>query len=111
MKKIKKLSIVIPVFNEEKTVAKILQKVYSVDFGEISLEVIVVNDGSRDKTFDVLKKLEKKYPIRIVSYAKNRGKSCALRVGFKKVTGDVVTVQDGDLEYDPNDFKKMLKKM
>lgn len=111
MKKIEKLSIIIPVYNEEKTVAKILKKVYDVDFGKIALEVIVVNDGSKDNTLVELKKLEKKYPIKIVTYSKNRGKSCALIAGFKEITGDVATIQDGDLEYDPNDFVKMVKKM
>ncbi|HWS49041.1 MAG TPA: glycosyltransferase family 2 protein, partial [Candidatus Methanoperedens sp.] len=111
MKNIKKLSIVVPVYNEEKTVALILKKIFEVDFGKVNLEVIVVNDGSKDKTLEILEKLKKKYPIKLVTYKDNRGKSSALREGFKHVTGDVVTVQDGDLEYSPRDFNKMLKKM
>lgn len=107
----KKLSIVVPVYNEEKTVRKILKKVYDVDFGKIKLEVIVVNDGSKDSSLNVLSDLKNRFPIKIISYKKNRGKSCALREGFKHVTGDVVTIQDGDMEYEPNDFVKMLEKM
>ena len=111
MKTIRKLSIVVPVYNEEKTIGKMLNKIYSVDFGKIKLEVVVVNDGSKDNSLNVLKELEKTYPIKLVSYNKNRGKSCALREGFKHITGDVVTIQDGDLEYEPKDFVKMLNKM
>lgn len=111
MKSLKKLSIVVPVYNEEKTVALILKKIFEVDFGKTGLEVIVVNDGSKDKTLEILEKLKKKYPIKLVTYKDNRGKSSALREGFGYVTGDVVTVQDGDLEYSPRDFNKMLKKM
>jgi len=102
---------VVPVYNEEKTVGKILQKIFKVDFGKTKIEVIVVNDGSKDKTLEVLKKLKNKYPIKIVSYKNNRGKTAALREGFKKVRGDVVTIQDGDMEYSPRDFVKMVKKM
>jgi dolichol-phosphate mannosyltransferase len=111
VKDMHKLSIVIPVYNEEKTIGKILKKVYEVDFGKIKLEVIVVNDGSKDGSLKVLSDLKNKFPIKIISYEKNRGKSCALREGFKHVTGDVVTIQDGDLEYEPKDFVKMLNKM
>lgn len=111
MKSIKKLSIVVPAYNEEKTIAVILKKLYEVDFGKVRIEVIVVNDGSKDNTLAVLNDLGKSYPIKILSYKDNRGKSCALRHGFNEVTGDVVTIQDGDMEYDPNDFKKMLEKM
>lgn len=111
MKEIKKLSIVIPVFNEAKTIKKIICRVFKVKLGKIKKEIIVVNDGSTDGTLDILKRLKKKYQIKIVSYKKNLGKSCALRIVFKQVTGDVVTIQDGDLEYNPKDFIKMLKKM
>ncbi|MDO8611167.1 MAG: glycosyltransferase family 2 protein [bacterium] len=111
MDNINKISIVIPVFNEEKTVTKILAKVFAVDFGKVKLEVIVVNDGSTDNTLKVLNELKRKYPIKLITYSKNIGKSSALRIGFKHVTGDIVTVQDGDLEYNPADFVKMLNKM
>lgn len=111
MDRINKISIVVPVYNEEKTIGTILRKLYAVDFGKIKLEVVVVNDGSRDKSLEVLDELKKIYPFRLISYKKNHGKSYALRKGFKVVTGDVVTIQDGDLEYDPKDFIKMLSKI
>lgn len=111
MKKIKKLSIIIPVYNEGKTISKILERVYAVNFGNIKIEVIIVNDGSKDETLSVLSGLKDKYPFKLISYSKNRGKSSALRRGLKEATGDVITIQDGDLEYEPKDFKKMLDKM
>ncbi|MFA6518502.1 MAG: glycosyltransferase family 2 protein [Candidatus Shapirobacteria bacterium] len=113
MKSIKRLSIVIPVYNEENTIEKIIKRVADVDLGEIKKEIIVVNDGSTDGTGDKLGKIikSKKLPIVLVNHLKNQGKSMALRTGFKKMTGDVAVVQDGDLEYDPNDFKTMLAKM
>lgn len=111
MENIKKLSIVIPVYNEEKTIRMILEKIFDVDFGIVKIEVIVVNDGSKDGTLKEINELKKKFPIKLVSYKNNRGKGGALREGFKKITGDVVTIQDGDLEYDPRDFLKMLKMM
>lgn len=111
MKKITKLSIVVPVYNEEKTIEKLLNRVFDVDFNTVKLEVVVVNDGSRDNTLKVLNSLKEKYPFKLISYKTNKGKSYALRKGFSVSTGDVITVQDGDLEYDPNDFNKMLKKI
>jgi glycosyltransferase involved in cell wall biosynthesis len=102
---------VVPVYNEEKTIGKILEKLYKVDFGKIKLEVVVVNDGSSDGTLKVLNNFSKKYPIKKISYSENVGKGWALRIGFKETTGEVITIQDGDLEYEPSDFSKMLKKM
>ncbi len=113
MKTIKKLSIVVPVFNEEKTIEKILKRVWDIDLGKINKQIIVVNDGSKDNTLNILKELKRlgKIKFRLINHKKNRGKSMALRTGFKYVTGDVVVIQDGDMEYDPNDFVKMLIKM
>ncbi|MDD4938198.1 MAG: glycosyltransferase family 2 protein [Candidatus Shapirobacteria bacterium] len=111
MKVIKKISIVIPIYNEEKTVRKIVERVLSVDLGKIKKEIILINDGSSDSSRVVLNKLKKEYGVLVISHKKNKGKSCALRTGFKKMTGDVVVIQDGDLEYNPNDFKKMIDKM
>lgn len=113
MKKIKKLSIVIPVYNEKKTIEKVLEKVNNVNLGKIEKEIILVDDGSTDGSLELLKRLKqnKKYDFSLIVHAHNQGKSTALRRGFKSVSGDVVVVQDGDLEYDPNDFVKMLGKM
>jgi glycosyltransferase involved in cell wall biosynthesis len=112
MENIKKLSIVIPVFNEEKTIAALLNRVDSVALGKIQKELVVVNDGSTDNTLQEIRNVRKRgIKFKLINHKKNKGKSWALRTGFKYVTGDVVVIQDGDMEYEPNDFNKMLAKM
>lgn len=111
MKQIKKLSVIVPVYNEEKTVDIILKRLFAVNFGIIKLEVVVVNDGSIDKTLKVLEELKKKYKFKLISYKKNVGKTFALKKGFLVAKGDVIVVQDGDLEYEPRDLKKLLEKI
>jgi len=103
-----KLSIVIPVFNEKNTVAEILTKVETANLG-VEKEIIIVDDFSTDGTREILKNYESRYTI--IYHDKNCGKGRALRTGFSVITGDVVVVQDADLEYNPNDFKLMLAKM
>jgi len=103
-----KLSIIIPVYNEKNTILQILSKVDGVDFDGTEKEIIIVDDYSIDGTRDILRSLEGKY--RILYHEKNRGKGAALRTGFSQASGDWVVVQDADLEYDPNDLKKMLEK-
>lgn len=112
MENIKKLSIVIPVFNEEKTIEKLIKRVIGVDLGKIDKEIIVVDDGSSDRTSKILNEVVKKNKsLKLLTHKTNLGKGWALRTGFSKASGDVVVVQDGDMEYEPNDFKKMLDKM
>lgn len=102
-----KLSVVIPVYNECKTIHEIIQRVKDVD---IEKEIILVDDYSTDGTRDILKKEIEKDPICAVFYhEKNMGKGAALRSGFAHVTGDVVVIQDADLEYDPNEYHKLIK--
>ena len=101
-----KLSIVIPVFNEKKTILEILVKVEAVDLGDMEKEIIIVDDYSSDGTRDTLKTLENKY--KICYHDKNRGKGAALRTGFKAATGDFIVVQDADMEYDPVEYPKLL---
>lgn len=101
-----KLSIIMPVYNEEKTVEKIISLVRRVNIGKIEKEIIVVNDCSKDNTFNILKKLN---GIKIFNHPKNRGKGAAIRTGMKHATGDILMIQDADMEYDPNEYPKLLK--
>lgn len=103
---IKKLSIIIPAYNEKKTIAEIIRRVKAVDLGAIEKEIIVVDDGSTDGTREILKTIS---GIKYIFHEKNLGKGGAERTGFKNASGEVVTVQDADLEYDPNDFAVLIK--
>jgi glycosyltransferase involved in cell wall biosynthesis len=105
---IKKLSIIIPVFNEEKTVAKTVSRVLKMTLRGISKEIVIINDGSKDQTAIALKKIHDKR-VTIVQKKKNEGKGAAIRDGLKKISGDVVIIQDADLEYDPNEISKLLE--
>jgi len=100
-----KVSIVIPVYNEAKTIHEILERVEALDLDK---EIIVVNDSSTDGTAEVLKKYDRS-PYRVAHHAVNQGKGAALRTGFKLATGDVVVVQDADLEYHPREIPKLLQ--
>jgi glycosyltransferase involved in cell wall biosynthesis len=102
-----KISVVIPVFNERATVEQIVNAVRGADIGNI--EVIVVDDGSTDGTREILK--EKIAPIanQIIYQPRNMGKGAALRAGFRAATGDIVLVQDADLEYNPADYATLLE--
>ncbi len=103
-----KLSVVIPVYNEKKTLEEIISRVEAVE--GVDKEIILVDDASTDGTTDILKKLQKEKPhLKIYFKEKNRGKGHTLKVGFQYATGDYVIVQDADLEYDPNEYKKLLR--
>jgi glycosyltransferase involved in cell wall biosynthesis len=102
------LSIIVPVFNEEKTVALILKTVSRLSLPGIEKDIVVVNDGSADGTAAVLKKI--KIPgVRIFNHEKNKGKGAAIRTAIPHTKGDFVIIQDADLEYDPNDYQKLLE--
>lgn len=103
---VKKLSIIIPVFNEEKTIKKVLESVLSQDIGGWEKEVIVIDDHSTDGTREILRQFLDR--IRIFQHGKNLGKGAALRTGFKAAVGEMIIVQDADLEYNPNDWPKMI---
>ncbi|HNR05923.1 MAG TPA: glycosyltransferase family 2 protein [Saprospiraceae bacterium] len=110
-----KLSVLVPVYNEEKTIGRILDKLREVQLiGGLAMEVIVVNDKSTDHTQEViLGYLEKNNPDNIFYYSheKNAGKGAALHTGIAKATGDFITIQDADLEYDPQEFNLLLAPM
>ena len=102
----KKLSIIIPVYNEEKTILKVLRKVNSVNI-PLAKEIVVVNDGSQDNTETILKKHKKLYTTFISK--PNGGKGSAVRKGLEASTGDLVLIQDADLEYNPDEYPVLLK--
>ncbi len=106
-----KLSVVIPVYNERYLVRALVEKVLSVSIPEIrELEVVIVNDGSRDGTTEVLRALASEHPDRIRLFEQeNQGKGGAIRKGIAASTGDLILFQDADLEYDPNDYPRLVR--
>ena len=102
----RKLSVIVPVYNERSTVAEIIRRVRNAPV-DLELEVIVVDDGSSDGSEKVLAALEDS-SVRVITHAENSGKGAAIQTGWKAATGDLVIVQDADLEYDPADWPKLL---
>jgi glycosyltransferase involved in cell wall biosynthesis len=102
----KKLSIIMPVFNEEKTINEILEHVLGVTLTGWAKEIIVVDDGSTDGTGKILNSWEKK--VTVIYKEKNEGKGSAVTIGFRRATGDIVLIQDADLEYSPDDYPVLL---
>lgn len=100
------LSVIMPVYNEEATLEKIVERVQNVS---INKEIIMVDDGSTDRTRDILKELAKEDNIKVFLHKKNRGKGAALSTGLKHISGDYVVFQDADLEYHPEEYEILLK--
>ena len=109
----KTLSIVIPVYNEEKTIHLILDKIKAVNLmSGIQKEVIMVNDCSTDKTVDAIRKyqqLNADFPIQLFEHEVNKGKGAALHTGIRVATGEYLIIQDADLEYDPQEYNLLLQ--
>ena len=102
------VSIVIPVFNEKNTILKTLKQVELVDLGEIDKEIIIVDDGSTDGTGEILRSLKnKKY--KVIFHERNQGKGMAVRNGFAQAKGDILLIQDADLECDPQNYPLLIK--
>jgi glycosyltransferase involved in cell wall biosynthesis len=107
----KKLSIIIPAYNEARTIHLILNKVDAVTLiGNLEKEVVIVNDCSKDNTAEVVRNYMSSKPyIKFVEHTVNAGKGAAIHTGIKEATGDFIIVQDADLEYDPNEINILLK--
>jgi len=105
----KKLSLVIPCYNEEKTLQNCVEQVLEIADASLSLEIIIVDDCSSDRSLAIAHDLARRHNnIKVLSHSLNQGKGAALRTGFQHALGDYVTIQDADLEYDPQDLKKLL---
>ncbi len=102
----RKLSVIVPVFNEHNTVVEIVRRMRQVEL-PVDLEIVLVDDGSTDGTRDVLPQLGDS-TVRVVMHPHNRGKGAAIRTGLAELTGDLVLIQDADLEYDPEDWPRLL---
>src|SRR5436853_931791 len=101
-----KLSVIIAAYNERSTIEAVVRRVQGVNLGPIEKEIIVVDDGSRDGTIEVLKVLS---GIRHIAHERNAGKGAALSTGFQSATGDIVLIQDADLEYNPDDYAAVIR--
>lgn len=103
---IKKVSIIIPMYNEQKTIATVLNKVKSINLDNIEKEIIVIDDGSKDKSIDAAKKIK---GIVILKNNVNSGKATAIKKGIEKAKGEIIVFQDADLELNPKDIKELIK--
>jgi len=105
----KKLSVVIPCFNEQQTLAQVVAKVGEAGTSGLEMEIVIVDDCSSDRSFDIAKDLAASDPrIQVFHHPVNQGKGAALRTGFASASGDLIIVQDADMEYDPADYEKLL---
>src|SRR5947207_1161704 len=105
----KRLSILIPVFNEVRTVEEIVRRVRAADSSGLEKEIILVDDASTDGTGGLLKKIQRDNGVSVSAHPYNRGKGAALRTALEHATGDIVLIQDADLEYDPSDYPALLR--
>ncbi|MGE0103614.1 MAG: glycosyltransferase family 2 protein [Blastocatellales bacterium] len=103
------LSILMPVYNEAGTIHEIIKRVEAVDLGDVRKELIIVDDGSKDGTRDILKELSGKSDHKVYFHGHNMGKGAALRTALHYATGEIILIQDADLEYDPAEYAELIK--
>jgi len=103
-----KLSVIIPAHNEEATIEEVIRQVRAVDL-DVDLEIVAVDDASTDSTPEILSRLDDTPGIVVLTHPANRGKGAAIRTGLESVTGDMVLIQDADLEYDPSDYPRLIE--
>jgi glycosyltransferase involved in cell wall biosynthesis len=101
-----KLSVIIPIYNEVESIREIVKRVQET---KLAWEIVLVDDGSIDGTRDLLKEMDGKDNVRVVLHEKNQGKGAAVRTGFDAAKGDILLIQDADLEYDPRDYPTLVK--